>query len=166
MTNHTSKPSLVRSLSGMPPVFDSWHSLKDFSATAFQDLLFTDDAFEELYPLPYHPGVAESIQLRLDVLNRVSGGFDGNGEFTNETRELLAMHFAGKKAWFSDSKQGEVDKFKSKLTFPHPYETDKNIICRWHGKVKTPQLRIHFSWPIIADLPVYVPYVGPKITKT
>ena len=34
-----------------------------------------------------------------------------------------------------------------------------------HGKVKTPQIRIHFSWPITASTPLYVVYVGYKITK-
>jgi hypothetical protein len=31
--------------------------------------------------------------------------------------------------------------------------------------LKTQQIRIHFSWPIRVDTPLYVVYVGPKITK-
>jgi hypothetical protein len=41
----------------------------------------------------------------------------------------------------------------------------EKIFCTWHGKVKTPQYRIHFSWPISAVAPLYVVYIGPKITK-
>ena len=31
--------------------------------------------------------------------------------------------------------------------------------------VRRMTLRLHFSWPIRADEPVYVVYVGPKLTK-
>jgi len=51
------------------------------------------------------------------------------------------------------------------MTFPDPDVQGETLFCSWHGKVKTPQYRIHFSWPVTAASPVYVVYVGPKITK-
>ena len=39
------------------------------------------------------------------------------------------------------------------------------LFCPWHGKVKSPQYRIHFSWPTTATTPIYIVYVGPKLTK-
>ena len=74
-------------------------------------------------------------------------------------------HFHGEKSWFSDSSDSEKRKFKQDLTFPHPERAQENLFCTWHGKVKTPQYRVHFSWSFGTD-PVYVTYVGPKITKT
>ncbi len=37
--------------------------------------------------------------------------------------------------------------------------------CFWHGKIKSPQYRIHFSYPIEEDVPLYIAYIGPKLTK-
>ena len=51
------------------------------------------------------------------------------------------------------------------MTFKHPTDASKTLFCPWHGKVQTPQLRVHFSWPVRADEPLYIVYVGPKITK-
>ena len=34
-----------------------------------------------------------------------------------------------------------------------------------HGKVRRGMLRLHYSWSGKAGEPVYVVYVGPKITK-
>jgi hypothetical protein len=78
---------------------------------------------------------------------------------------LYQEYFTGKKAWFTDSSDSEKNRFKSQLTFKHPDVAGEDLICTWHGKVKSPQIRLHFSWPVSADTPLYVVYVGPKITK-
>jgi hypothetical protein len=78
---------------------------------------------------------------------------------------LYAAHFVGEKAWLTDSSDAEKRQFRSELTFPNPEKSGQHLFCSWHGKVKTPQLRIHFSWPIAANTPLYIVYVGPKITK-
>ena len=42
----------------------------------------------------------------------------------------------------------------------------RKLFCPWHGKVSTRTLRIHFSpGQIRASDPLYVVYVGPKLTK-
>ena len=96
---------------------------------------------------------------------RLTNSFDDQGERTREGHRLYQKHFTGDKAWFSDSSTSEKDDFKKELTFPHPAALGETLSCTWHGKVKSPQLRIHFSWPIRAAEPLYVVYVGPKITK-
>lgn len=78
---------------------------------------------------------------------------------------MFQLHFTGDKAWFSDSSSTEKSDFRKELTFRHPMNAGEYLFCTWHGKVKTPQLRIHFSWPIRASDPLYVVYIGPKITK-
>lgn len=37
--------------------------------------------------------------------------------------------------------------------------------CFWHGKISTSYYRIHFSYPITHDEPLYIAYIGPKLTK-
>jgi hypothetical protein len=71
----------------------------------------------------------------------------------------------GDNAWFSDSSEAEKNEFEESLTFPHPVEPGQTLFCTWHGKVKTQQIRIHFSWPVRWDTPLYILYVGPKITR-
>ncbi len=103
--------------------------------------------------------------MRLDTLNKSCGCFDEKGKRTAEGDQIYADHFTGEKAWFSDSSSREKNMFRPELTFRHPEQLDEYLFCPWHGKVKTPQIRIHFSWPIAANAPVYIVYVGPKITK-
>ena len=91
--------------------------------------------------------------------------FNDDGNRTAEGHRLHEDHYTGAKAWFSDESEGNKQKFKKELTVNHPEKPGETILCPWHGKVKTPQIRIHFSWPIVSEEPVYVVYVGPKITK-
>ncbi|MEX1041177.1 MAG: hypothetical protein WDZ51_11125 [Pirellulaceae bacterium] len=163
--NHISRASVADVLATLPALFNSWESLGRIARDTFSHLMFADDAFEKLRPHPYHQGAAERLYIRLNVLDQLSNGFDQDGNRTSEADRLLAMHFTGEKAWFTDSSDSEKSGFASQLSFRHPSEPGKKITCTWHGKVKTPQLRIHFSWPITADISVYIPYVGPKLTK-
>jgi hypothetical protein len=87
-----------------------------------------------------------------------------DGERTAEGNRLYQDHFTGDKAWFSDSSDTEVSEFADALTFKHPARPGETILCRWHGKVKTPQIRIHFTWPVSHRDPLYVVYIGPKLT--
>lgn len=114
---------------------------------------------------PFHSGVADSIVSRLSVLDRLCGCIDERGNRTPEGNDLYTQYFTGDKAWFSDSSPSELAEFASALTFPHPTIPGEYLICSRHGKIKTPQYRIHFSWPIVLGKPVFVVYVGPKITK-
>ena len=64
-------------------------------------------------------------------------------------------------------KNGSSEKrqFQSVLIFAHPDDPGKTLSCTWHGKVSHLTLRLHFSWPVEANKPVYVVYAGSKITK-
>lgn len=147
-----------------PPV-GSWRELEAAARGRCQDLTFSPDSFEPLRGHPFHEGAADRLLLRLLVLQEMTNSFDDQGERTREGHRLYQKHFTGDKAWFSDSSTSEKDHFKKELTFPHPAARGETLPCTWHGKVKSPQLRIHFSWPIRATQPLYVVYVGPKITK-
>ena len=147
-----------------PPV-RSWRELEAAARVRCQNLTFSPDGFEPLHGHPFHEGAADRILLRLLVLQKMRSCFDDRGERTTEGYRLYQKHFTGDKAWFSDSSTSEKNDFEEELKFPHPSARGEWLSCTWHGKVKSPQLRIHFSWPIRATEPLYVVYVGPKITK-
>ena len=152
-------------LAAAPPALASWAALGKLSVSRFEQLTFAEDAFEALQRQPFKQGVAERILVLLDVLHRLKQSFDVTGSSTVEGHALYRKHFTGDKAWFSDESDANKEKLENDLTFPNPGVPGDNLFCSWHGKVKSPQYRLHFSWPITADSPVYVVYVGPKITK-
>ena len=109
---------------------------------------------------------AEHLLSRLDILHRLRNCFDQHGKRTQEGHKIYIDYFTGARAWFSDSADTEKEEFKEALTFSHPETPREFLFCTWHGKVNyRPPLRIHFSWPIQANEPLYVVYVGPKITR-
>lgn len=163
--NHWAVQELETALRGAPPAIDSWEQLADACQAQCDALTFLEDCFDSLRGHPFVDGAAKQILVLLDVLHRFARCFDPAGHRTPEGQRLYQDHFTGGKAWFSDSSQGEKNEFKNELTFQHPGALDETLFCTWHGKVKTPQIRIHFSWPVKADEPLYVVYVGPKITK-
>ena len=69
------------------------------------------------------------------------------------------------KALFSDSSDSEKNdaNFRTAMTFKDP--EGRELICFWHGKIKTPQYRIHFSYPLKKGAPLYIAYIGEKLTK-
>ena len=163
--NHWEPATFESFLASAPPALTSWAALADRAASRFTMLTFANYAFDRLRGQAFNQSVAERILVLLDVLQRLRQTFDEDGARTADGHVLYEQHFTGSKAWFSDSSDSEKNTFKNDLTFPHPENPEENIFCTWHGKVKSPQYRIHFSWPVTATTPVYVVYVGPKITK-
>ena len=78
----------------------------------------------------------------------------------------VTSYFRRDKALFSDSSDSEKNDagFRNAMTFKDP--DGQELICFWHGKVRRPiQFRIHFSYPIQSHTPLYIAYIGPKLTK-
>jgi len=148
-----------------PPALVSWAALGQLCVSRFECLRFAENAFEPLQGQPFKQSVATRILVSLQVLHNLTQCFDADGARTDEGHALYQKHFTGAKAWFSDSSDAEKHDFKDDLTFPHPGIPQESLFCSWHGKVKSPQYRIHFSWPLTAVGHMYVVYVGPKITK-
>lgn len=163
--NYWEPAAVEKCLAAASPALDSWDALGQLSVSRFDGLRFAANAFEPLRSQPFQHGIAERIQARLDVLNRLAQCFGQNGSRTADGHALYHQHFTGNKSWFSDSSDTEKIDFKNELTFPHPDAPSESLFCGWHGKIKSPQYRIHFSWPITAVSPVFVVYVGPKITR-
>ncbi len=165
VSNHWGVNSLEIALQATAPPITSWQHLAKDMPNHCPNLMFSEDSFSSLYSHPFVDSAAKQIVERLKVLDKFKTCFDAQGQRTHEGQHLYQNHFMGDKAWFSDSSESEKIEFKNELTFKHPNNKNEKLFCPWHGKIKTPQIRIHFSYPIYADEPLYVSYIGPKLTK-
>ena len=165
ISNYWDANELKVALDGALAPLSSWGELETTARRRYTSLTFSPESFEPLRGLPFAKGAAEHLLQRLAILRDLKNCFDQRGERTSEGHRIYQTHFTGDKAWFSDSSDTEKADFKEKLTFPHPAKYGEYLFCAWHGKVKTPQLRVHFSWPVRANEPLYVVYVGLKITR-
>lgn len=150
---------------------NSWSQLKESSDSRWKNLYFSNGCFDSLKGIPFSKAASKKIISLLDVLNNFKACFDDSGNRTKEGQNLYRDFFTGKKGksgsgqWFSDSSEREKHKFNSSLTFHHPEKKGETLFCPWHGKVQTPQLRLHFSWPVKKSEPLYIVYIGSKLTK-
>ena len=157
--------ALEDDLRAAEPPIASWASLRDVAIRRFESLTFADDCFAPTVGLPFSPSAVERILVLLEILDRLVCAFDSNGRRTAEGHDIYRTYFAGGAALFSDSSETEKSEFRDKLTFRHPDQPHRFLFCPWHGKVRHLELRMHYTWSGSAGAPVYVVYVGPKITR-
>ena len=143
----------------------SWRDLARATADRFKRLTFSDDCFKPLAGMPLVQSSANRAIVLLGILNRFALSYDTDGNLTTEGHRLYQDHFTGRNALFSDSSDTEKSHFRNELTFPHPHRDGTYIFCPMHGKERRSTLRLHFSWPIQYREPVYVVYLGQKLTK-
>ena len=156
---------LEERLHGAPPSIQSWNDMEKLSANRFVNLIFANNCFEPLAGLPFAKAASDRILVLLGILDRFVSAFDENGARTLEGHRIYQDYFTGANALFSDSADTEKREFRDQLTFPHPNEPGKSLFCTWHGKIRRMTLRLHYYWSARAGEPVYVVYVGPKITR-
>ncbi|MEH8021516.1 hypothetical protein [Rheinheimera metallidurans] len=165
ITNQTRLDVLSEMLVQQPKPITSWKQLETRCKDRCSSLTFAEKAFSGLNGVPFILGASSRILELLLVLDKMKCSFNEQGERSEEGHRIYQEHFTGDKGWFSDSSDTEKKEFKDALTFKHPEIENETLFCTWHGKVKTPQIRIHHSWPISLEAPLYVMYIGPKITK-
>jgi hypothetical protein len=140
---------------------DAIDRLKDM----FPCLVLSGLVYDQMSSVPYSDGNFEGMCERFRVLTEYLNSRDSEGSHTAKTEEILKNHFQGDKAWFSDESDQNIIDFDKALTFKDLFD-EKNKLFPFHGKIKTPQLRIHIEWPIPPiRKKVQVVYIGPKLTK-
>jgi len=164
VANYWTPADLETALQAAEPPISDWRRLEAVCRAKFQRLQFSAECFRHLEGQPFVPGAADRIISRLAILDRLMGAVDDQGRRTSEANRLLREHFTGERAWFSDSSISEKRDFRRELTFDHPARPGEPLFCPWHGKVSNPPFRIHFPWPVSAGEPLYIVYVGRKIT--
>jgi len=139
----------------------NWSELLDWAARECPHLALSPEIPEQL-PIQFFPNVANRSQVLLGALNEMVGHLkSGNNQAFNQMRSDWMQVERG----FSPSSDPELKKFSKELTFRNP-RTGRQVLCSWHGKIQTPQFRIHFEWPLPeGDEKLFVAYIGPKITK-
>ncbi len=163
LDNRWNERDLERSLQAAELPITSWDDLRRRATPRFGRLTIAGDCFAPLAGMPFAPSAADRIRVLLDILDRFAGAFDAAGKRTLDGQRLYRNYFTGDNALFSDSSDTEKRDFRKELTFRHPNSPGGYLFCPWHGKAS--DFRIHFSWPVRSGEPVYVVYVGPKITK-
>ena len=163
--NYWEREALQRSLESAPAPMKTWLDLEEIVRTRYAALTFSDDAFEPIRRHSFVKSAAERIIQILGILYDLKHSFDAQGRLTNEGQELHDKHFVGDHALITDSSDTDKARYRKELTFRNPLNPNEDIFCTWHGKVKTTNvpIRVHYHWPIRADAPVYVVYVGSKI---
>lgn len=159
------EPETLRTrLESMEPPPGSWASVEGVARRRYSGLRFAVECFIPLRGVPFNRSAAERVLHLLRMLDRLARAFDEDGRRTAGGHRIYSQHFTGATAPFSDSSDSEKREFARQLTFPHPDEPGSFLFCPWHGKAHRLLLRLHFSWPIRAGEPVYVVYVGRKLT--
>ena len=147
-----------------PPIV-SWDVLCDVATRRFAALRFAGDCFTPTAGLPFAVSAAERIIVLFDILNRLVRAFDSSGRRTAEGHDIYRTYFTGGNALFSDSSDTEKLDFRNELTFRHLDQPHGSLFCPWRGKMRHLELRMHYTWSGRPGEPVYVVYVGSKITK-
>ena len=164
LENWREPPELRQRLERSEPPVASWNAMKAAATRRFSALRFSVDCFDSLGGVPFNRSAARRVLHLLLVLNRLAVEFHDDGSRTAEGHRIHQQYCTGETALFSDSSEREKSKFPKELTFPHPDAPGSTLSCPWHGKERHSLLRLHFSWPIRAGEPVYVVYVGRKLT--
>jgi hypothetical protein len=155
----------LRSLSAMPTP-RTWRDLLSDCQLRFPKLIIPDTILYKLEHEAFQPNVCKRVIELLKVLNEYISERLPTGEESERAKEIRAQHFIGEKALFTDESDRNKSDFRIDMTFADPDNRDKRIFCPWHGKIKTPQYRIHFEWPVPSgQKKLKVLYIGPKITK-
>jgi hypothetical protein len=157
--------SLVNAANEEKLVPTTWDEVVVEIKEKFISISFSDDVNQQLSPLPFSLAIYESLCSRFTVLEELLKSRGALGNHTPKTKEIIKNYFSGDKAWFSDESDTNKRSFKDKLTFRN-LDTGNNELFPFHGKIKSPQIRIHFNWPIKSgDKYIQIVYIGPKITK-
>jgi hypothetical protein len=144
----------------------NWSELLEVARDTYPNLKIGDYCDLVLAPLPFYPAVSRRALELLRVLQQIVLETNPRGPMSEAGMQLYQAHFVRKKAWFTDESDGNKIEFATEMTFPDPDDSKKSIQCFWHGKIKTPQFRIHFEWPMaLGSKTLKVCYIGPKISK-
>jgi len=162
MPNFWSSTILEKALEYLPQEVESWDGLLLWINRHCPYLLVSSEIKAQL-GAQFFPNVANRCQVLLQALNEIAEAVTKDDE--QKYLGLRATWMEGEMARITDSSEREKNEFTPEMTFMHT-ETGENIVCHWHGKIKTPQYRIHFEWPMPQTAKkMFVGYIGPKITK-
>ena len=129
----------------------------------FENVIFLPSFENGLKGQPFVQTIVDQTIFLLSVINELKSCFDESGHRTKKGNEIISSYFTGDRARFSDESSTNKIRFIKELTFKKEDGTD--VFCAFHGKISHKYYRLHMSWPVTKTNPLYVAYLGPKITK-
>lgn len=160
-------PHLEERIRGISSEPQNWRELLQACRSRFELLIIPESVQERIERETFYPVVARKTLVLLEILHIIVSGRSAQGSLNAEALSLWNQHSQGGKAWFTDESDGNKHKFRNEMTFPDPENPSNRLFCPWHGKIKTPQFRIHFEWPVPpGQSRLKILYIGPKITKS
>ncbi len=141
----------------------AWDDFDRAARRDFPEIVFADDALVARAH-PFNRGLAERLHKLLGMLSALKRAIGPDGSHTDEWNERWTQWVKGGEL-FSDESASNKRDFARELTFNHPANPGTKLSCPWHAKENGYKFRIHFSYPIRHDEPLYVVYIGPKITR-
>lgn len=165
IVNLWSEEQLIASSKSALPLPVSWKTALDVLESKYVHLLFSPELIDQISTLPYNRTVFERMDELCRVLEEYLSSRTKEGEASERTIEILSEFFRGRKAWFSDETDEDKKNFEHDLKFLDSRD-QKSKKYSFHGKIKTPQVRVYFEWPIPPEQKdIQIVYFGPKITK-
>lgn len=165
--NHWEIKQLREALRSAQPEAQNWKELLEYVEDNFRGLIIPfENIYGQISPYPINRVLVERIKKLLRILNNIVEQTNVSGSLTTEGVDLFNKYFIGQRALFTDESASNKHKFRELLTFSDPVNHSRSIFCPWHGKIRSPQFRIHFEWPRPqGQRQIKVLYIGPKITK-
>lgn len=159
--------SLLEGAQGSLPDPTSWETMVEYANLTFDRVLVSDAILTQLSGTTFYPAVSRRVIELLRILQNYMEGRRQDGTAGQRSNEIHQQFFTGERARFTDESSNNKNEFRHEMTFKDPEDQSRTIFCPWHGKIQTPQFRIHFEWPVPPNQTrLKVMYVGPKITKT
>jgi len=149
-----------------PPI--SWEGLIQQCIKSYPHLTFANNLLDVLNSEPFSESIAKRVRELLSILDELNTCFREDGKLNHRGQEIKRNYFEKEEALFTDSSDPEKRDFRDAMIFKKPNSpTGETIFCPFHGKIKMGrQYRIHFNWPKEKPTdPLYIVYIGPKITK-
>lgn len=156
---------LLDSCEASLPEPTNWEVAIERLAEDFTSLVFSTTLLQQINTLPYNKTVYDRMRELCRVLEVYLASRDEQGNRTEQTHNIVREFFHGDKAWFSDETDQDKRKFHNELSFLDSRDGTKKHYS-FHGKIKTPPVRVYFEWPIPPEQKdIQIVYFGPKITK-
>ena len=144
------------------PNAQNWQEFfEQIKADFSEDLIFSDDALDELLPHPFKSAFCNKARLLLIVLSELARERDASGAWTNVGRQKYESYFVGENPQFVSESDPN-----NNLFFVDPVNSQRKIHCTWHGRMPSGLGRLHFEWPIpLGQRKIKVVYIGTKVNK-
>ena len=144
--NFRDNATLAEAVRASGPEPTTWAEALAEARQRFDRLLIGDHCDTSLSNQTFRPHQSRRVSELFAVLQTLMEEMDASGALSAKGQELHTKHFVGREAWFSNESESNRQA-PERYTFPNPAGSGEDLICFWHGKIRSGALRMHFEWP-------------------